>query len=223
MRSSPQGLAEQLRARKRVQDSAFDAVYPADIRRVSSQYWTPVDVALTAAQWLATRRCSRVLDIGAGPGKFCIVAGLALGRTLTGIEQRTHLVEIGRAAAARYGASVDYVHGTIEALDASGFDAWYMYNPFGENLYDPAKQLDEEVELSALRYMHDLTIVEHWLDAAPADTHLITFHGFGGRIPTHYRLLREVRKRDGHLRLWHKTRGGRSDRAILESDVRLAR
>jgi predicted RNA methylase len=216
-------VAEQLRARKRVQDSAFDLVYPAEIRRVSSQYWTPVDVALTAAEWLAERGCRNLLDVGAGPGKFCIVASLALGRTVTGIEQRNHLVAIGRAAAASYGASVEYVHGTIETLDASPFDAWYMYNPFGENLYDPAKQLDEEVELSALRYMHDLTIIEHWLDIAPADTHLITFHGFGGRIPSNYRLLHEVRKRDGHLRLWHKHHDGRSDRAILETDPRLAR
>src|SRR5215510_7448990 len=108
MRTNPVALAEQLRARKRVQDSAFDLVYPAEIRRVSSQYWTPIDVALTAAEWLAASSCKRLLDVGAGPGKFCIVSSLALGCTVTGLEQRRHLVQIGSAAAQSYGASVTY-------------------------------------------------------------------------------------------------------------------
>jgi len=200
----PHAIADQLRARQRVKDSVFDLVYPPEIRRVSSQFWTPVDVALTAALWLEASGCQAILDVGAGAGKFCIVASLVLDRTITGVEQREHLVDIGRAAATAYGARVDFVHGTIETIDASRFDALYFFNPFGENLYDPAERLDKKVELSALRFVHDLSIVEHWLDSAPPNTHVLSFHGFGSSTPESYRLVREVRKGDGHLQLWQK-------------------
>jgi predicted RNA methylase len=204
MSFDPQVIAAELAAKRRVQDRVFDSVYPPDIRRVSAQFWTPVDVALTAALWLEASGCQQVLDVGAGAGKFCIVASLVLARTITGVEQRSHLVEIGRAAAAVYKASVDYIHGTIETIDAIRYDAFYFFNPFGENLYDPDEQLDKQVELSALRFVHDLSIVEHWLDKAPANTHLISYHGFGSLAPDSFRLVREVRKGDGHLQLWQK-------------------
>jgi predicted RNA methylase len=197
-------VPEALRANKRVRDSVFDLVFPTHVRRVSATFWTPVDVAASAARWFEACGCSSVLDVGAGAGKFCIVASLTSGRLITGVEQRGELVEVGRAAAAEYGAQVQYVHGTLESIDAGQFDAFYFFNPFGENLYAPSEQFDSEVELSALRRMHDLSIVEHWLDRAPADTCLMTYHGFGGRIPSSYDLVRTRAKGSDHLQLWKK-------------------
>jgi hypothetical protein len=200
-----QTVSSRLRSKQPVQDSEFDLVYPPEIRRVSPTFWTPVDVARTGADWLDAVGCKALLDVGAGAGKFCVVASLVMGRRVTGIEQRGHLTEIGIAAAAYYGAQVDYVHGTIETIDVGRFDAFYLFNPFGENFYAPTEQLDAEVELSALRRMHDVTIVEHWLDNAPPGTHLLTYHGFGGRIPANYALLCEARMGEGDLQLWGKT------------------
>jgi hypothetical protein len=127
-------------------------------------------------------------------------------------------VEVGQAAASAYGAQVRYVHGTLETIDVTGFDAFYLFNPFGENLYDPREQLDTAVELSAVRWMHDLSIVEHWLDNAAVGTCMVTYHGFGGRIPATFQLLRTVRKDSDHLRLWQKRSADRSDSFFLEVD-----
>src|SRR6185437_914320 len=54
-------------------DSDFDAIYPAPVRRVSASFWTPVSVAVRAADLLVDDPSTRVLDIGSGVGKFCIV------------------------------------------------------------------------------------------------------------------------------------------------------
>ena len=40
-------------------------------------HWTPVHVARRAAQFLVTGPETRVLDVGSGPGKFCLVGALA--------------------------------------------------------------------------------------------------------------------------------------------------
>jgi predicted RNA methylase len=220
MTAQNQTVSHRLRNKQAVDDHEFDLVYPPEIRRVSATFWTPAEVALTGAEWLEGAGCRALLDVGAGAGKFCVVASLALGQRVTGIEQRAHLTEIGIAAAAHYGAQVEYVHGTIETIDVSPFDSLYLFNPFGENFYAPDEQLDAEVELSALRRMHDVTIVEHWLDSAPAQMRLLTYHGFGGRIPSNYALLHEELKGEGYLRLWQKTRPGRAADSAPEPDPR---
>lgn len=206
-----------LRAGQRVRDDVFDLVYPESVRRVSARFWTPVEVASMAGRWLSTLGARSILDVGSGAGKFCIVANLAAQCAVTGVEQRAHLVETARAAAASYGARAQYVHALIENLDPGPYDAFYLFNPFGENLYHPHEQLDAEPELSALRYMNDLSIMEHWLDSADKGTCFVTYHGFGGRIPSNYVLLRSQAKGCDHLRLWRKEHAGRASDFRLEA------
>ena len=71
--------------------------------------------------------------------------------------------------------------------------------------------------------MHDVTIVEHWLDNAPAQMRLLTYHGFGGRIPSNYALLHEELKGDAYLRFWQKTGSGRAAHSAPEPDPRRLR
>src|SRR5262245_44285521 len=86
-----------LAAGRIVTDMAFDRIYPERIRRVSSLFWTPVTIARIAARLLTEHGARNVLDIGAGPGKFCIVAALSTtSLTLTGIEHRESLVSAAR-------------------------------------------------------------------------------------------------------------------------------
>jgi len=209
-------LAAALRRRARVSDSSFDSIYPELIQRASGRYWTPVDVALTAARWLTDMHCRNVFDVGAGPGKFCIVAKLAAALSVHGIEQRAHLVEAARSAAASYEADVAFEHGTVEAVDPGRFEAFYLYNPFGENYYTGDDRFDEHVELSATRCVRDLTSVEAWLGSAALGTCVLTFHGFGGRIPDTYRLVRSLDSDAGVLRLWVKRRAGHARGFWLE-------
>jgi SAM-dependent methyltransferase len=211
-------VPEGLRNGKHVRDATFDLVYPEIVRRVSSRFWTPIEVARTAARWLAAEGARSVLDVGSGPGKFCIVAGLTTDLQLTGLEQRQELVDVARAASEAYGACTEFRLGTLETLDPAAFDAFYLFNPFGENLYPPEEQFDGRPELSALRYSHDLSIFEHWLDHARVGTCMATYHGFGGRIPNTYELVRSLPKGSDRVRLWKKVRPGHADRYMLERE-----
>jgi hypothetical protein len=139
------------------------------------------------------------------------------------LEQRSALLEAARAASSNYGASTDFKLGTLETLDPAAFDGFYLFNPFGENLYPTDEQFDAGPVLSSLRYSHDLSIFEHWLDHAPAGTCVVTYHGFGGRMPCTYELLRALPKGSDFLRLWKKVRAGFADRHVSERSVTRAR
>jgi protein-L-isoaspartate O-methyltransferase len=138
-------VAEDLQGGKMVTDFRFDQVYPPTIRKLSQTHWTPVEVAIRAAELLATSRQTRVLDVGSGCGKFCTVAALSNPAHFIGIEQRPHLLATAKKAAAELGASqASFIPGNMADLDWSFFDAFYLFNPFYENVLK-AIRIDETV------------------------------------------------------------------------------
>jgi SAM-dependent methyltransferase len=190
----------------RVADSEFDDVYPITVQSVSSSFWTPISVAIRAAQLLVHRASTRVLDVGSGAGKFCIVGAAVTGATFTGIEHREHLVETARDAAHRLGIDrVRFFHGTFDEIDMTNVDAVYFYNPFEENLWGCHGNLDDTVELSKDRFIADIGRAEKLLADARIGTRVVTYHGFGGEMPAGYRRALRERKHSGFLELWVKT------------------
>jgi len=189
-------------------DSRFDELFPPEWRPRSPRFWTPVAVALRAASWFKETGCHRVLDIGSGVGKMCLVGALATDVDFVGVEHREPLVEVACNAARRLGLEerVSFIHGSIEAVDASAFRAFYLYNPFGENLYSEIERLDSTVELSAERYARDTRNVERIFTSAPLGARIITYHGFDGRVPNSYAPERVARIGSDALRLWVKRR-----------------
>ncbi|HXX67407.1 MAG TPA: class I SAM-dependent methyltransferase [Polyangiaceae bacterium] len=189
-----------------ISDLEFDEVYPLAVRAVSSWFWTPVRVALRAAQLLAFGARSRVLDVGSGAGKFCILAAASTGATFVGVEQRERFVRAAREAARRFGVtSAQFVHGTMDAVNVLDFDAVYLFNPFEENLWQHELRLDDEVELSAKRFAADVAQARRLLSHARLGTRVVTYHGFGGRMPVGYSPVLQERTRLGDLDLWIKT------------------
>lgn len=187
-----------------VDDRAFDLLYPLSIRRASRAHWTPVEVAVRAAQLLADRPGLRIFDIGSGVGKFCVVAAASVDAVITGVEHRPHFVEIARRAACRVDVKVDFKLGTLDDVNPRDLDGVYLFNPFAENLSPIADQLDPSVELSEARFRRDVESTERLLHAAAVGTRVVTYCGWGGRMPSGYRLaLREACV--GTLELWIKT------------------
>jgi SAM-dependent methyltransferase len=187
----------------RIGDDGFDDVYPMHVRAISSTFWTPVRVAVRASQLLVRDAATRVLDVGSGAGKFCIVGAATTGAQFVGIEHRVHLVETARSAAARVGVTnAQFVHGTFDAMDSAMFDAIYLYNPFEENVWDRKSCIDEAVELSRGRFLADVERAEGFLAAARVGTRVVTYHGFGGEMPPAYRLALTERCHSGQLDLW---------------------
>ena len=185
---------------------AFDRLYAPPVRARSARFWTPVEVAHRAGRLLAERNVKRVLDVGAGVGKFCIVAACACPDVeFVGIEHRPHFVEAARAASARIGTdNARFVVGDATAAGLLDFDALYLYNPFAENLYVDRNPLDNTVELSPRRLIADVQRIVHALVAAAVGMCLVTYHGFGGPIPATYELVNEEEAGTDWLRLWVK-------------------
>lgn len=201
-------LREALTQRFPVLDGAFDVVYPNWAQEASPRFWTPVRVALDAADLLKQAGAKAVLDVGSGVGKFAVVAHLASGLDITGVEQRPHLVSAARAAAERYRAAVKFICGRIEHIDPHAYDAFYFFNPFGENLVGHDERLDDDVTLNRQRFARDVRLVERWLDDATVGTSIVTYNGFGGRIPSSYELVLAQPAGRHRVRLWTK-RGAR--------------
>lgn len=193
-------------------DYEFDQVYPDRVRAVSSRFWTPARVAVRAASLLVSGPETRVLDVGAGVGKFCILGAAATGATFVGIEQRHHFVGLAADAAAAFDVrSATFRAGAFDTVRADAFDAFYFFNPFQENLLGPDAHLDDSVPLSLERFRHDTLKAVRMLSEARAGTRVVTYHGMGVRMPPGFTRIEQESHRSGHLELWIKTEPSDSD------------
>ncbi|MBL8741592.1 MAG: hypothetical protein JNK04_10875 [Myxococcales bacterium] len=117
---------------------------------------------------------------------------------------------IARELAMELGVSerVSFLHRQFGADLTANADAYYLYNPFGENLFQQCHQLDFSVELSERRYSQDVGFVERLLQDAAVGTYLVTFSGFGGLVPRTYEEVRVDWTLPSILRMWKKTSPG---------------
>ncbi len=209
LRLTPEQIGDALRAGRAPGDRGFDRFLPEDLQRLSSSYWTPLSVAVRAARWFADLDVGTVLDVGSGAGKFCVATALAGGCRVIGIEQRPRLVEAARALAELFGVEdrVSFIEGSLGEAPLPEADAYYLFNPFGENLYEADGWIAPDVELSDARYERDVSAAEAVLRDAPVGSFVVTYNGFGGRVPWYYREVRVDRELPSVLRMWQKTVG----------------
>lgn len=187
-----------------IQDEKFDLIYPRHLRELSSTFWTPVAVAAEAAKLLVTAPDTRVLDIGCGPGKFCLVAASLTDGRFTGVEHRTGLIEAARQATKDLGfADVEFIHGNVTHIDFSAYDAFYLFNPFEENMFDGHK-IDRAVPLSPELFRRYTSHVSAQLGARPIGTRVVTYMGYADDIPACYYCEETLFGDD--LKLWIKQR-----------------
>jgi SAM-dependent methyltransferase len=185
-----------------VKDHVFDLIYPQAIREQSSCHWSPVNVCRLAAKWLVTSPGTRVLDIGCGPGKFCIVGATTTKGRFTGIEQRSRLARAARDLIQRHAiAQVQIVHGNITEIDFREFEAFYLFNPFQENVF-PSLRIDFEVELEPKLYAQYIDHVQRQLVGMPLGTRVATYCGDASEIPAGYECQQQAF--DNKLKLWVK-------------------
>ncbi len=187
-----------------IADEKFDQIYPARIRKLSSLQWTPVRVAAEAAKLLVTAPRTRVLDLGCGPGKFCLVAATLSDARFTGVEQRADLVAAARAAASALRlANVEIIHANITGISFAEYDAFYLFNPFDENMFR-GHRIDSAVSLSVELFERYTRHVAVQLGARPIGTRVVTFSGYADEIPSCYDC--ELALFHDDLKLWIKRR-----------------
>jgi SAM-dependent methyltransferase len=186
-----------------VRDHEFDALYPRWVRVLSRRHWTPVEVALRAVELLVDGKPNaRILDVGSGPGKFCLVGALAGAGTFVGMERRPELVEIASNVARRLGVGERTEFGTGDAfvLDWARFDGVYLFNPFADDL-------GSVVDRMAVwpRFAEAVGAANKQLARLPRGARVVTYHGYGGPFPPGFERTVSERRGSGPLDLWIKT------------------
>jgi len=166
-----------------VSDERFDRIYSPSIQVHSSSHWTPIKVAKRAAQLLALSPGTRVLDVGCGCGKFCIVGALTTSAEYVGVEQRPYLVDAGTLAARRWQVPrVSFVVGNMAKMDWRSFNGVYLFNPFYEQISSTAR-IDGTFNYNEIIYEKYLDIVKSKLRLQAPGTRVVTYYGFGGAMP----------------------------------------
>ena len=185
-------------------DKEFDDLFPVHIQQLSAIHWTPLNVAAVAARFLVQNAGARIIDIGAGVGKFCIAGSMYAGGTYTGIEQRKNFVTIGNKVIKQLGIeNVSLVHGNFTELDLRNYTGIYFFNSFHENLVF-SDALDNKVEMSDELYeLYNAHFLQQ-LHIMPVGTRLATFWLSVTEIPDCYKLLGS--HFNNLLKLWVKER-----------------
>lgn len=183
-------------------DEEFDSIYPIKIQKLSTRHWTPVAVAKRAADFLIDSPGTRILDIGSGVGKFCLVAAAYSQGIFTGVEQRESLIRISQKVAHRYQIErVKFIHANIQSVNFSEYDAFYFFNSFEENL-DLSDKIDEDANLNVELFDTYTHYIRKQFEAAPMGTKIATYCTTCNEIPLSYTLLKTGIK--GKMKFWQK-------------------
>jgi len=191
-----------------IEDEKFDQIYPPQVRKLSSLFWTPVAVAAEAAKMLVITAGTRVLDIGCGSGKFCLVAASLTNGRFTGVEQRTELVAAAKKAALDlHLPEIKFLHANLLDVPFADYDAFYLFNPFEENMH--GHKIDSAIPLSTKLFKKYTSHVVDQLGQRPIGTRVATYAGYADDIPACYDCEQALFRDD--LKLWVKNRAYDAD------------
>jgi len=186
-------------------DLLFNQLFPKNIQTKAARHWTPLQVAKTAAEFLAPHTDSdvHVLDIGSGIGKFCLTAAYHQPKAVFyGVEQRKDLVDYALNVGSRFSIyNVSFIHGNFTQLDFRQFDSFYFFNSFYENLKGTEK-IDYTIEHSLSLYNYYNRYLYKELEQKPNGTRIATFHSLQDEIPPCYYVVKT--EFNGLLKFWVK-------------------
>lgn len=194
-------IFEYLKSGLNVADEAFNSIYPDPIHKFSRSHWTPIRVAKVAARFLAPTPGAKVLDIGSGAGKFCMIGSVFTEGHFTGVEQRKSLYELSSGLSQCYRLqNVKFIHTNITKVKFREYDAFYYFNSFYENI-EQSKAIDYTVEVDTRLYGFYSEYMLEQLSKMPIGTRLATY--WSDEVPRGYKLRSE--KFERLLKMWEKT------------------
>ncbi len=180
-------IFKRLKAGEVMEDEAFDeALYPKDLCALSDSYFTSIVIAKKAALFLADRKGTRVLDVGSGVGKFCMIGATITEGFFTGVELRWPLHQLAkRIAQEQQLKNINFIHANINVVDFSLYDAFYFYNPFIENIA-PLEKIDDSITLKHDLYKVYTNYVKNQLSLLPVGTKLVIYFSDSRVVPDSY-------------------------------------
>lgn len=107
----------------------------------------------------------------------------------------------------RFGVeNATFLEGNALDLDWSGYDAFYFYNPFAEQLYQAAFVLDRTLSFEPSKFLEYVSGARQRLAMARIGTRVVTYHSFGAPAPFGYDLVKSHTIGTDCLELWIKAR-----------------
>ncbi|MBP2618119.1 methyltransferase domain-containing protein [Chryseobacterium jejuense] len=195
-------IFKQLRQNMDVKDAVFNKIYPPCIQAAAERHWTPVAVAKLAAEYLAEKPGKKVLDIGAGAGKFCLVGAASTNGFFYGVEQRASLTKISRKIAEKHDiTNVEFINSNINKINFSNYEAFYFFNSFFENI-DTSSPIDHTILPDSYLYHTYSDYVKEQLYKTPVGTRLVTYWSKWDEIPGNFELVDSAC--NGFLSFWEK-------------------
>jgi SAM-dependent methyltransferase len=190
-----------------IDDAEFDNIYPPRTRAISDIQWSSIKVAHEIADIIGRKSKLRFIDIGSGVGKLCTLLSFLTDLEIFGVEQRRDLFEISQTVAKRNNLDrIHFIHGNMLDLNWSDYDIFYLFNPFQEHICDDSDigLIDKNIDLDRKHYVQYLSEVFRQMTWLAPGKKVITFHGYGGKMPPSMKLL-DCRPIDnGYLCLWEK-------------------
>lgn len=195
-------LFKNIKLNKNIKDPVFDLIYLDKIKEFADIHFTPFKVSKTAARFLADKIGVKVLDIGAGAGKFCMIGAACTEGIFTGVEQRESLVLAAKQLTKHYKlTNISFIHSNIINISFKNYDAFYIYNPFYENI-SLLGTVDDEIEYKRAFYDSYSLYVNQQLSKMPIGTKLVTYFSYGKEVPDNYKI--HTTAFDGKLKMWMK-------------------
>ena len=188
---------------ERVSEKDFDLLFPTLLRKLSRTHWTPLTAALRAAELLVQGPGDKILDIGSGAGKLCIVGALTTRGAFTGVEKDEDLVRAARNIAREQKIErVRFIHGDAFQLDWGTFQALYLFNPFANDIAITKDSL-RNVPMKEDLYIRLISQATAKFAILPPGVRIVTYHGFGGTMPPNLIEQSSEIIGPGVLQLWH--------------------
>ncbi|MBK9271409.1 MAG: SAM-dependent methyltransferase [Saprospiraceae bacterium] len=195
-------LLKLIQSGQQISDAEFNKIYPPAIRKLALTHFSPLEVSKQAVEWLSHPGVSKILDIGAGAGKFCTIGAVCSDAYYYGVEQRLDLCSIARGVCERFKISrVEMIHANVLDISFRDFEAFYFFNSFHENL-SVEERIDDSLLLHRDLYNRYSEHVREQLDGMPQGTRLVTYFSHLKEIPASYQL--QCSEFDRKLKLWIK-------------------
>lgn len=183
-------------------DTAFEDALRKSVQGHSYIHWTPVEVIKTAVRWLGTESDNKILDIGSGVGKFCLIGAMNSKSHFTGVETRKNLVD--QAVELQKDLALDnisFIHSDIKRIDFSDYTSFYFYNPFCEHMA-LSGGIDDRIQFDEEAFYEYQNFVEEQLKRTPKGTKLVKYCSPDFDISTDFDLADMYF--EGQLQLWLK-------------------
>lgn len=202
--NSGREILNKLSKQEFISDLDFDQLYPEHIRKLSEMHWTSVAIAIRVAGLAVKKPGDRILDVGSGVGKFCVIGSSITPGFFYGVEQRESLVGIARGIVSNFNLPrIRFFKKNALDMDWRPYKAIYLFNPFSEN-FDESIRIDSSCDLSVELYAKYVEGTHKKLAELHSGTRVITLNGFGGECPPTYQMVHKEEINFLPLKVWEK-------------------